>query len=720
MTRYIREEWTAIRGFPGGSVTSIAQTGDGYLWVGGAKGLVRFDGIRFDLTPLPSMTADTAPWVTGVAVDGSGELWTRFRGPYLFNRKSGSFQEGFSSVGLRPSIVTAMARSIDGAILTASALHGLVRHQNGAVGLLLDASQVPRGTVTSLAQTSDGVVWFGTRDSGLFQVAKGKPVPVDLELPDQKINALLAGPSGELWVGTDRGLIEIKNNKSVPIAPALTEKTVLAMVRDRDGNLWVAAGISGLFRVNASGTSRLAVQESLVRGAVTAVFEDREGNLWVGSSVGIERLRNGAFTTFGFGSAPPSRMGAIHATANRVWVAGSEKGLFVLGRDGVTRPVIEWHDDDRIYSIGGASSDLWLGTRKGGLTHLIVNDDGIASRETFTTADGLASNTVYAVHQSTDGAIWAGTLNAGLSRFFGGRFTTFTSENGLASNSISAIDRDAAGRLWVGTSKGLSRLVADKWRTLTTNDGLPSNEINCLLARADDELWVGTASGLSLLRGGQVSPLTLPASLAAPIAGVAEDKDGSLWVSTSERVLRIKAGTFGNGAITAENVQEFDIVDGLASTEGVKRYRSAISDDRGRVWIVTSGGVSMADPRVIATLAARPIVGIDQVLIDGVPVAPSPTLAFTSNHQRLVVSFIGIALTVPERIKFRYRLDNFDSKWSDPLPDRQAVYTNLRPGSYTFRVIAENESAAADPVLLAFRVDPMFWQTAWFRIGILS
>src|SRR5262249_24462872 len=144
------------------------------------------------------------------------------------------------------------------------------------------------------------------------QVADGKPVPVGLELPDQKINALLAGPSGELWVGTDRGLIEVKNNKSVRIAPALTEKTVLAMVRDRDGNLWVAAGMSGLFRVNASGTSSLAVPEGLARGAVTALFEDRESNLWIGSSVGIERLRNGTFTTFGFESASPSRLGAIH------------------------------------------------------------------------------------------------------------------------------------------------------------------------------------------------------------------------------------------------------------------------------------------------------------------------------------------------------------------------------------------------------------------------
>src|SRR5262249_22793361 len=211
-----------VGGFAGGRGRLSGGGGDGYPWVGGTKGLVRFDGIRFDLTPLPLKTADTAPWVAGVAVDGSGDLWTRLRGPYLFNRKSGSFLEGFSSVGLRPSVVTAMGRSIDGAILTASAFHGLVGHQNGAVGLLLDASQVPRGTVTSLAQTSDGVVWFGTRDSGLFRVAEGKPVPVGLELPDQKINALLAGPSGELWVGTDRGLVEIKNNKSVRIAPALT------------------------------------------------------------------------------------------------------------------------------------------------------------------------------------------------------------------------------------------------------------------------------------------------------------------------------------------------------------------------------------------------------------------------------------------------------------------------------------------------------------------
>src|SRR5262245_11269418 len=163
MTKYIREAWTAIRGCPGGSVTSIAQTGDGYLWIVASKGLVRFDGVRFDLTPMPALPADTAPWVTGVAVDGDGDLWTRLRGPSLFNRTNGSFQDSFSSVGLRPSVVTAMARDTGGAILTASVAHGLVRHSNGAVGLLLDANQVPPGTVTSLAQTSDGVVWFGTR-----------------------------------------------------------------------------------------------------------------------------------------------------------------------------------------------------------------------------------------------------------------------------------------------------------------------------------------------------------------------------------------------------------------------------------------------------------------------------------------------------------------------------------------------------------------------------
>src|SRR6201991_1913307 len=208
------------------------------------------------------------------------------------------------------------------------------------------------------------------------------------------------------------------------------------MSRDRESNIWIGTG-KGLLRLNANGVASRVEADHGATGAVNTIFEDREGNLWVGSTRGIERFRNSAFMTF---SAPAAlseeASGPVYADADgRIWFAPSGGGLY-WQQDGQIGHVNNAAlDQDVIYSITGSKGELWIGRQRGGLSQLKYNDRTFIT-QTYTQAEGLAQNSVYAVHQSRDRTVWAGSLSGGLSRFKDGKFTTYTVASGLASNSI--------------------------------------------------------------------------------------------------------------------------------------------------------------------------------------------------------------------------------------------------------------------------------------------
>jgi signal transduction histidine kinase len=164
-------------------------------------------------------------------------------------------------------------------------------------------------------------------------------------------------------------------------------------------------------------------------------------------------------------------------------------------------------------------------------------------------------------------------------------------------------------------------------------------------------------------------------------------------------------------------VREYGGADGLLGIEGVKRHRSLAMDSRGRIWVSTNGGLAMVDPVRVADRSGPALLQIDGVSADGVPVVGAGTLRIPPRRQRITLAFTGLSLSVPERVRFRYRLDGFDHDWSAPVATREAVYTNLEPGPYRFRLIASNSDGAwnGPEAVLAFTIAPAFWQTRWFQ-----
>src|SRR5262249_7920046 len=334
-------------------------------------------------------------------------------------------------------------------------------------------------------------------------------------------------------------------------------------------------------------------------------------------------------------------------------------------KDGKTGQVTEdGLDHDVVYSLDGSKGDLWVGRRQGGLTHLRSNNGSFAVK-TYTQAAGLAQNSIYAVRRSGDGTVWAASVSRGVTRLKEGKFTSYRLANGLPSDTITSILESSDGRMWFGTANGMSSLLLNNLTSYGSFDGLPPGEVNCLLEDNRGTIWIGTDNGIAGLSSGEIRvPYRVPEALNEPIFGIAEDPNGWLWISSSNHVLRVNRDKLLEGQIGEEDIREFGLTDGLRSIEGVRRHRSVITDALGRIWISTSRGLSVVDPSQVSNKSVAAIVHIEGVSADGHAVDMQSAVHISSAHQRITFSYAGLSLTVPERVRFRYRLDGFDQDWS--------------------------------------------------------
>lgn len=722
MSQYVRQRWGTESGFPKGPVYAISQTPDGYLWVGTEAGLLRFDGIRFELIK-DNLASLNITSVLSLTPDKQGNLWLRLPlpRPTLLRYRQGKIENVMADFGIPQTTVAAMNVAQDGALLL-WVLKGegrAVIQRGNKFETIATPQRLSRSPVLAIAETSDGDLWIGTRDAGLYRLRGGHTEAITAGLPDLKVNCLLPTKSGELWVGTDRGITRWDGSKltQAGLPKSLDNLQTLSLTLDRDGNIWVGTNSEGLLRLNIQGVA------SLDEGgqAVTAVFEDREGNLWVGSANGIERLRDSVFVSYSVPEGMPSeKNGPVYVdSTGRTWFAPIAGGLHWLKDGQHGRVTNAGLDRDAVYSLAGGADELWVGRKRGGLTRLQMRGTTVQAM-TYTQANGLAQNSVYAVYRSRDGSVWAGTLSGGVSHLRHGKFTTYTLDDGLASNTVASILESADGTMWFATSDGLSALTGSRWRTYQAQDGLPVDNVSCLLEDAAGVLWAGTAKGLAYLSdGGFKRPAAAYASLQEPVLGMADDRNGSLWIATSNHVLRVARDKLMNGNLYDADVREFGLTDGLHGVEGVRRHRSVVTDSLGRIWFSLNRGLSVVSPGRLTIASAPPIVHVQTVSADGSLLSLADPLRIPAGRQRITFGFAGLGLAIPEQVKFRYRMDPFDPGWSAPSVTREAAYTNLRPGAYRFRVMATNADGfwnGAEAVINV-RIEPLFWQTWWFWLA---
>ena len=662
LSQYLREEWGSEKGFPGGPINAIAQTRDGYLWLGTQTGLVRFDGWSFRLFSQTSTNGNPIGSVLGLVADAEGSLWVRLLGSGLLRYRDGKFEDFWNTFGSPERAVTQMYRDADGRAIFATMVNGTLAYDHGKFTSVTPNPGLANFVITAVATGPEGAYWLGTRDLGLYDTRQGKISPRRDVSTERKINALLS-VGNQLWIGTDAGLLLWNGHETARIGPdsPLGKRQILSLSDDGDGNIWAGTD-HGVYRLDPESDFAPKAENTEADGPVSAILADREGNIWIATPRGLERLRNTIFTSYGVTDGLPEESnGLVHVDSDgRTWFAPIRGGLYWLKDMRVGRIREAGLDKDVVYSIAGVNGDLWVGRQQGGLTHL-QNVEGKWHAASYTTANGLAQNSVYTVRLSHDGTVWAGTLNEGLTKIKNGKSETFTTERGLISNTIASILESRDGTMWFATPRGLSGLSNNRWLLYSSRDGLPSDDVNCLFEDSAGTLWIGTMNGLAALRSGNIwSPAQGPDLLHKPIFGLREDANGSLWISTSNHIAMVSREKLLQPDFDSADMRQFGDADGLSTTEGVKRDEVADSDNSGKIWFVLKRGLSVVETNRLRADSPPAILHLEELSVDGNPMPLQNSARISPNPCRITISYAGISLSVPERVRFKYKLDGFE------------------------------------------------------------
>jgi signal transduction histidine kinase/ligand-binding sensor domain-containing protein len=686
--RYLARRWSEPPELSRGRIAGLAQTPDGYLWIGTETGLVRFDGLSFRPFPIPGI--EDHPRILDLTVDRDGLLWFRTEDARLFKYDGHTFSSVLSPEQGEAAVV-ALAPGLRHGLIFAGLTHG-VSLIDGASFKSLHALEATR--VVSIAQTDDETLWLGMRFGGLYRSEGDAPPSPIASTLSGKVNCLLPAIGGQLWIGTDDGLARWNGHTAIALqlfrggAPI----QVLAMVQDREGNLW--AGTSeGLLRYTNDGA-----QWVLHNGvAVTALLQDREGDIWFADRSVLERLRDTPLISYGSLSEwEGGKPGAVYADGSgKIWVAPLRGGLLWM-RDGVAHAVdIAGIDKDVIYSIDGRGNEVWLGRQRGGLTRLQVQGD-MPIAQTWTEKEGLAQNSIYSVRVLGDGTVWACTLTRGVSRFDSGRFTNY-GRSVLGSDTVLAVAQSIDGSVWFGTTKGISVLHGNSWSQISKTGELP-----VLLADASNGLWVGSKDGLQYLDAQRV--LHNMRGPAGAITGLAFGRPGVLWIGSSEGVYTTSADFQASRLGNLFKLRAYGRSDGLLSSSVVDRSRSMVQGDHGRVWLATDAGLAagtgFSEDDSVPAKAHVEEIRADETSLN----LDTNEVEVPSGSRRMTFRLTGLDLRAPERVLLRYKLDSFDKGWSAPTANREATYTNVPAGRYVFRVIAQNSQGQWDDAGTTLRV----------------
>ena len=726
---YVVDSWSTDEGLPQSTVTSIAQTRDGFLWIGTLGGLARFDGDRFRVFTgrdgLPSQR------VLALLVATDGAMWIGTEGSGVARYADGVFTAFSTAHGLSHPVVQQIVEDRSGRVWfgTRSGLNVWEGERFTALGTV---EGVPDGAmITGLTGGAAGDVWVSTeRHLCRMEGTSPRCTPLDA---DVRLNHLMQRRPDELWMGTDlRGVIRRIGERSEAIRTCdgptcLPGTEVWAMTAARTADVWIATN-RGLSRWRDGRVSHYSTATGLPSDRVRSVFEDREGSIWAGTSdAGLIRLKPRRFTVCGtpHGLAPEVVTTVAEDRDGTLWIGSNCGGLRTLRAGRVARFVSVPADLTRcVFSVEPASDGgSWFGTWGNGL----LKQTGRSLRR-YTTADGLSDSTVLAIHEDATGGVWVGTYDGGLDYLRDGRFTRFTVSDGLAGTYQTSIAEQADGTIWAGSNRGgLTRVVNGRLTAIRSKDGLGSNTVRALLVDRRDTLWIGTGdAGLVRFSNGAFVRYDSTRGLIDDnVAQIVEDARGDIWIGSGHgisRLRRTELDAVADGRLTSLNVLTLGKGDGLARAEAVGDHSPGGWRARdGRLWFATYGGLVVVDPERIRVNEMPPPIAIESVVIDGVPVQPSALVRARAGARSLQIRYTALSLVDPQRNRFRYRLADWDRDWVEAGTDRTAEYGGIPPGRYEFTVLGANSdgvwSTTGARMLLEF--EPYLWQQWWFQPALV-
>jgi signal transduction histidine kinase/ligand-binding sensor domain-containing protein len=718
----------------------MAQTPDGYLWLGTEFGLLRFDGVRTVPWQPPPGEKLRSEDVSALLASRDGSLWIG-TGTELVSWKDGKLTRHQELDGQFLTMIFEDREGViwaAGAILTGNgklcayresrsecfgedgsfgrtaynlyedhtgnlwvvSFNGLWRWRPGAPKLY--PTLEPVSALAAVLDGEDGTLWIGMR-GGIRRLIGDKPVEYRILGKQQfRPQRLFRDRGGATWIGTiDRGLLHYYQGKTDAFgrSDGLSSDSVGTIFEDHEGSVWVATN-GGLDRFRDLPVTRFWTRQGLSNDTIGSVLGARDGSLWLASYNGLNRWKDSKLTIFRNQSSP--REGVVTAgheivdpglpsngieslfedSRGRIWVstpagiAVFENGHFVRGSE-VPRQVHTTVEDSR--------ESLWVNDQDQGLVHLI---QGRVTQRIPWTAFGQNVAVTDMIRDPVQGGLWFGLVHGGVVYFQDGKIrASHDAKEGVGAGTVNRLRIDPTGVLWAATEGGLSRFGKGRIDTLTSRNGLPCDSVQSMIEDDDRALWMSTTCG---------------------IVRIARSKLDA-WVNDPTQRIQVTAFDQSDGAVSHPS---------SAGSYGPTVTKSV----DGKLWFVVLDGVSVVDPRQLAQNKIPPPVHIEQVKADGKLHDATRGLRLPALARDLEIDYTALSLVAPEKNRFKYKLEGYDRDWRDAGNRRQAFYTNLSPRKYTFRVIGSNNDGVWNEAGTSFdfSTDPAYYQTTWFLASCLA
>ena len=722
ISQYAHTAWTVRDGFFKGAIYTIAQTPDGYLWLGTEFGLFRFDGVRSVPWEPPAGQHLPGTDVYALLAAHDGALWIgTFAGLVTWSGARLTPHRDFDG-----QFVTSLLQDHEGTVWAgtlASPAGRLCAMRSGSTQCYGGDGIFGRG-VFSLYEDKSGNLWAGAQ-SGLWRWKPGPPRRY--VTPPTEINDLETGDDGRLLISMHEiGLRQLAGEslEEYPIPGAVHPNKLL---RDRDGALWIGTVDRGIIRVHDGRTDTFSRPDGLSGDVIFRFFEDREGSVWAATSGGLDRFRELPFTTISEkeGLSSDATQSVFAATDGSVWI-GAQRGLtrWKNGRTTVFRKPTGLPDDmlQSVYQDDGGR--IWASTPHG----LAYLQDG-----RFVPVTGVGSGDVHFIAGDKAGNLWL-SEDHGLWHLRERRLVEQIPWSELGRHEYASVivaDREQGG-LWLGFWDGGVSYFKDRQlrASYTAGNGLAEGKVAGLQLDRDSALWVATeGGGVSRLKDGHIATLTSRNGLPCDeVHWTIEDDDGSFWLYTAcglVRIVRTELDAWIADPTRRVEMTVWDASDGvrLRSSVATGHGPRVVKSTDGKLWYVTGDGVQVIDPHHLAINTVPAPVRVEQISADHKIYWQNLTGAANSNLHLLPrvhdlrIDYTALSLVAPEKVHFKYKLEGQDQDWKEVIDDRQVEYTNLPPRHYRFRVIACNNSGLWNETgdALAFSIDPAFYQTNGFR-----
>ncbi len=779
---YVVNVWGPDNGLTEDSVTDVAQTPEGYLWIGTLFGSVlRFDGTRFVSYNSANTPQFSLKWgVPRLMPDRQGILWISMRDGGLTTWD----QQGFHSIFTSTNQPDSLLWSAPGKVIFICDGTNLLLGQNVKGQWTWQITTPPNALPQpQFCADASGVVWY-LRPNNQIGIWDGS-TPKTAKFKSQLIKVLTADEQGSVWIGTDQALAMWQTNHFEVMTPTNGE-SVLNVKRiipaggsnlwveangrmrrcigrqwlaesdgwnremskrvslrfflgDRDGSLWTSAGDLGLIHVATNGDfSQLTTRDGLPSNAIHFAYEDHDGNIWTGYDRGeLVQLRRRLFHNIGKDEGlSDSLVNTVSEDpAGAVWI-GTHNGAVVRYENGactnVLLPEMTRAQDSCV--VPGASGKIWMGALGVGLLSL---EDGQV--QTIANEKQLGGYPRLLL-PARDGKLWVGTLWSILSVTSHNFVTEYTSQD--VGGHPTALAEAQDGTIWIGTLNGtLLHWDGKQFIPLDPPGKNSLGRIWALCPMPDGSIWAGTeAGGLLHWSHGKFFHYTTKNGLPSnSIEEVLSDAQGNLWLGTRAGIARIPAHAFSlaeSGDSRDLLVSIYGLTDGLLSIGSAIIYQPNCWPGRdGNLFFAMANSVAVVNPDLVRPNPVPPQVTLEKMLADDKEIFPKRagailTAAETGDASQAVkinpgrgdleFDYTGLSFRSPSYIRFKYKLDGLENSWNDAGAERKAIYRHVPPGQYVFRVMACNSDSiwSGDGALLAVTIAPFFYQTFWFRGGI--